>query len=57
MISVVAYAGAVGVIALAREVGGVVFLFAMPLFVVAFQAGRLAGRVEAVERVRALNRG
>ncbi|MBI2517756.1 MAG: hypothetical protein HYV95_12700 [Opitutae bacterium] len=57
VISVAAYAVAVGVIALAAEVSGVVSLLAMPLFIVAFQAGRLAGRIETVERARALKRG
>ena len=56
VISVATYALAIGVFALAKEVVGVVSLLAMPIFVVAFQAGRLAGRTEAVDRVRAVNR-
>lgn len=53
--AVTAYAVVIGVVALAKEAGGLVALFAMPLFIVTFQAGRLAGRIEAVERVRALS--
>lgn len=55
--AVAAYAVALGVVALTKEAGGLVALFAMPLFIATFQAGRLAGRIEAVERVRALNHG
>jgi hypothetical protein len=57
VITIAAYAVAMGVIALEKEVGGGVALFALPLFIVVFQAGRLAGRVDAVDRVRAMNRG
>ncbi len=50
----------VGALFAVRSGGGVsgivATMAAMPLFVVAFQAGRLAGRVEAVQRVRALFR-
>ena len=50
----------VGALFAVRSSGGVsgivAAMAAMPLFVVAFQAGRLAGRVEAVQRVRTLFR-
>ena len=50
----------VGALFAVRSSGGVsgivATMAAMPLFVVAFQAGRLAGRVEAVQRVRTLFR-
>lgn len=54
--AVTAYAVALGFVALAKAVGGLVALFALPLFIVTFQTGRLAGRIEAVERVRAISR-
>jgi len=58
-VAVIAYA-VVGALLAVRSGGGVsgivATIAAMPLFVVAFQAGRLAGRVEAVQRVRTLFR-
>jgi hypothetical protein len=56
MTAVTAYAFALGAASLQKESGGLIALFAMPLIVVAFQAGRLAGRVEVIQRVRSLNR-
>jgi|GEM_PF-2250318 hypothetical protein len=56
LIAITAYVVTVGFVAFRRDASGVVALFALPLFIVVFQAGRLAGRVETVERVRMLNR-
>jgi hypothetical protein len=54
--AVVAYAVAMGSAFAFGKGGGLIALAAMPLVVVVFYAGRLAGRVEVVDRVRALQR-
>jgi len=53
--SIGAYAASLGLSAFSTH--NVVALFALPLIVLAFQAGRLTGRVETVDRVRTLQRG